>query len=438
MNDGPGTTGTSPDGAGSFGEPIRPDFVQHSGHPQGAQPPAGQPSPGYPSGYYQAPVGPTAPPAAQSPATATSAPTRQRMFTWPTMIAVAALSASIGGGTALGVSHLLGSDVSTSMTPSTITRVVQASGTAPDWTVTASEAGKSAAAITVATGRGGSNGSGVVVDSAGHIVTNHHVVAAAVGTQSRILVQIGESRYPATIAGTDPTSDLAVLRLTDPPNDLVPIQFADSDKVSVGEPVMAIGNPLGLSGTVTTGIVSAVNRPVVTSDGSTNVFTNAIQTSAAINPGNSGGALVNVNGELIGINSSIASLQSSQNSQSGNIGIGFAIESNLVKSVTKQIIETGSANHSWLGVTATSETVMMDKAATAGARVTQVVDSSPAQAGGLRTGDVIVSVSGKPTSSLESLIAIVRSQPIGSSVEVSYIRGTEKLTTQVVLTASPR
>ena len=438
MNDGPGTTGTSPDGTGSFHEPIRPGFVQPSAPPQAAQPSAGQPPAGYPPGYHQAPLDPAAAPAPQPPTAAASALTRRRMFTWPALVGVAALSASIGGGAALGVSHLIGSDISTSTTPSAITRVIQASGTAPDWTVTAAEAGKSAAAITVATSRGGGNGSGVVVDSAGHIVTNHHVVAAAVGTQSRILVQIGEKRYPATIAGTDPTSDLAVLRLTDPPNDLVPIQFADSDKVTVGEPVMAIGNPLGLSGTVTTGIVSAVNRPVVTSDGSTNVFTNAIQTSAAINPGNSGGALVNANGELIGINSSIASLQSSQTSQSGNIGIGFAIESNLVKSVIKQIIETGSANHSWLGVTATSETVMMDNAATAGARVTQVVESSPAQASGLRTGDLIVSVSGKSISSLESLVAIVRSQPIGSSIEVSYIRGTEKLTTQAMLTAAPR
>lgn len=425
MNDGPGTTDAYPTNTSASQEPARPHFVQPTVHP-----PA----------YHHVPPGP-APvsiPLAEAPSGAATRTTRRQGLTWPALVAVAAFSATVGGGAALGVNHFLTPQVGASTTPGAITRVVQAGGSAPDWTVTAAEASKSAVAITVATARGGSNGSGVVVDSSGHIVTNHHVVAAAVGTQSRIVVQIGDRRYEAAIVGTDPTSDLAVVRLTDPPQDLVPMKLADSDQVTVGEPVMAIGNPLGLSGTVTTGIVSAVNRPVVTSDGSTNVFTNAIQTSAAINPGNSGGALVNANGELIGINSSIASLQNTQGGQSGNIGIGFAIESNLVKSITQQIIETGSANHAWLGVTAASETVTLDNGTSAGARVTQVLASSPSEQAGLRTGDVIVSVAGKPTSSLESLIAIVRSQRIGSSVEVGYIRDGKQLTAKVVLTGSPR
>lgn len=251
----------------------------------------------------------------------------------PTVLAVAVLSAGVGGGAAVGVTQYLSASGSATPKP-TVTEVVQGNAAAPDWTVVAELASQSSVSIEVSSSRGSSAGSGVVLDTQGRVVTNHHV-AMALGENAQITVFLGDRRYGATIVGYDEVSDLAVLQLTNPPTDLVPITFADSEEVVVGEPVMAIGNPLGLSGTVTTGIVSALHRPVVT--GSDSKMTNAIQTSAAINPGNSGGALVNGEGHLIGINTAIATLGSSDAS-SGNIGIGFAIDSNQVKSITDEII----------------------------------------------------------------------------------------------------
>lgn len=296
------------------------------------------PAPEAPTTQYAAAFPPpTAAPAAQGQ----PGPKARKRGLLPTVLAVAVLSAGVGGGAAVGVTTYLASNsaATSSATPQpTVTEVVQADASAPDWTVVADVASKSAVSIEVASRRGSASGSGVVLDSAGRIVTNYHV-AMALGETAQITVLIGDQEYLATIVGYDAVSDLAVLQLTNPPADLVPITFADSDEVVVGEPVMAIGNPLGLSGTVTTGIVSALHRPVVTSSESS--MTNAIQTSAAINPGNSGGALVNAEGQLIGINTAIATLGSSSSS-SGNIGIGFAIDSNQVKSVTDDIIAQAS------------------------------------------------------------------------------------------------
>src|SRR5450631_2729269 len=210
--------------------------------------------------------------------------------------------------------------------------VLQANASAPNWSVTAGAVSPSVVAITVTSSQGGGQGSGVIFDTKGHILTNNHVVAAG-GTGSKLTVTLNDKRtYDATVVGTDPSTDLAVIKLTHAPGDLKAIALGDANTIKVGDQVMAVGNPLGLAGTVTTGIVSALNRPVTTSDQSSDptaqqsdpVVTNAIQTSAAINPGNSGGALVNSSGQLIGINSSIASLGSSagSTSQSGNIGIG--------------------------------------------------------------------------------------------------------------------
>ena len=224
--------------------------------------------------------------------------------------------------------------------------VVQANASAPNWSVTAAAVSPSVVAITVTSGQGGGQGSGVIFDTKGHILTNNHVVAAG-GPGSKISVTLNDKRtYDATVVGTDPSTDLAVIKLTNAPKDLKAIALGDANALKVGDPVMAVGNPLGLAGTVTTGIVSALNRPVTTSDQQSTdpfgqqstadpVVTNAIQTSAAINPGNSGGALVNASGQLVGINSAIASLGSSggSSSQSGNIGIGFAIPVNEARSI---------------------------------------------------------------------------------------------------------
>ena len=242
--------------------------------------------------------------------------------------------------------------------------VVQANGSTPDWAATAKAVSPSVVAIQVASGQAEGQGSGVIIDKAGHILTNNHVATGA-GANAKITVTLDDGRtYSATIAGTDPATDLAVLTLQNPPDNLTPVSIGGSDSLVVGQPVMAIGNPLGLAGTVTTGIVSALNRPVSTGSAESGqgtsgdpVVTNAIQTSAAINPGNSGGALVTANGQLIGINSSIASLGSSQSTQSGNIGIGFAIPSNEAKTIASQLIANGTAEHAYLGVSSEDTTV---------------------------------------------------------------------------------
>lgn len=182
--------------------------------------------------------------------------------------------------------------------------------------------------------------------------------------------------YKATVVGTDPATDLAVIRLEKPPADLKPITMGDDATLQVGQPVMAIGNPLGLSSTVTTGIVSALNRPVTagSSSGDSSSTTNAVQTSALINPGNSGGALVNASGQLIGINSSIASVGgSSGSSQSGNIGIGFAIPVSVVESITSQLISKGSVVHAQLGVQASTGSVQIGDATETAAEIKEVV-----------------------------------------------------------------
>ena len=361
-------------------------------------------------------------------------PRRSRAL--PSLLAVAVLSAGVGGGAAITADRYLtpsASPTSVVSTDGTVTKVVQGNSSAPDWTVTAATASRSTVSISVTSSRGSASGSGVVFDSQGHIITNNHV-ASALGTSAKLTVQLGDKQFEATIVGTDPASDLAVLKLTNPPADLVPMPFADSDKVAVGDPVMAIGNPLGLSGTVTTGIVSAVDRPVTTSDAGQSVVTNAIQTSAAINPGNSGGALVNANGELVGINSAIATLGSSSSQQTGNIGIGFAIESNQVKGVVTQIIATGSAKHPAMGVNAGNGTASVGGDTVVGAEVKAVTPGGPADKAGLRVGDVITTVAGKRVSSVESLVAIVRARTVGETIEVQVVRENQKIDMKMTLT----
>ena len=216
------------------------------------------------------------------------------------------------------------------------------SGTAVDWTAVAKEVSDSVVAIDVATSDGEAKGSGVVISDKGYIATNNHVISGA--QQIQVTLASG-AVYSAKVVGTDTTTDLAVIKLDNPPSDLKVAEFADSDNLAVGEAVMAIGNPLGYDDTATTGIVSALNRPVtVTDDDNNAIVTNAVQIDAAINPGNSGGPTFNAAGQVIGINSSIASTASSSGT-AGSIGIGFAIPSNLVKRVTNEIIDNGSVKH---------------------------------------------------------------------------------------------
>jgi putative serine protease PepD len=329
--------------------------------------------------------------------------------------------------------------------------VVQADASAPNWSVTADAVSPSVVAITVTSGQGGGQGSGVIFDTKGHILTNNHVVAAG-GQGSQISVTLNDKRtYDATVVGTDPTTDLAVIKLTNAPNDLKAIALGDANTLKVGEPVMAVGNPLGLAGTVTTGIISALNRPVTTSDqqqGDPNgqqqsaadpVVTNAIQTSAAINPGNSGGALVNASGQLVGINSAIASLGSSSgsSSQSGNIGIGFAIPVNEAGSIADQLITSGKATHPYLGVQSKDDVVADGSAKRASAVLTNVVTGTPADKGGLRAGDAIIAVDGNSIDGSLSLVAQVRERSVGDKVTLKIVRDGKSQDISVTLVAKP-
>jgi putative serine protease PepD len=289
----------------------------------------------------------------------------------------------------------------------------------PDWEAVASAVRPSVVAIDVQLQSGTAKGSGVVADAAGHVVTNNHVVAGA--TSDGITVTLSDGRvYQATVVGTDPTTDLAVLEVTDPPTDLVPAVFADSDGVRVGSPVMAVGNPLGLDSTVTTGIVSALDRPVSTSDGSDTAVTNAIQIDAAINPGNSGGPLFDASGKVIGITSSIASLSSG--SSAGSIGLGFAIPADLVDRIAAELIATGKAEHAFLGVTLADGTATVDGTTRRGAEVRSVTAGSPAATAGLQVGDVVVAIGDHPVNGAESLTAFVREETSGGTDTLTVVR----------------
>lgn len=404
-----------------------------------------------------APVPAPAPVAAPAPGAAypPSAPPIREKRRFGDLLVVGLLSAGLASGGTYAATRTLAAPATTqpattASAPAAPTAAAQApafqaDGSAPDWTATAQAVSPSVVAIKVASSQGEGEGSGVIIDSAGHVLTNNHVATGA-GSGATISVTLDDGRtYAATIAGTDPSTDLAVLTLTDPPTDLRPITFGDSDALAVGAPVMAVGNPLGLAGTVTTGIVSALNRPVTTGasqdlrGGQTaadSVVTNAIQTSAAINPGNSGGALVTADGRLVGINSSIASLGSSSG-QSGNIGIGFAIPSTEAKTIAEQLIATGTAKHAYLGVSSSDGTVVDGSSRRAAAIIKSVSQGTPAATAGLQAGDAVVAMNGDRVDSSLSLVAAIREKAVGSQVTLTIVRGGTRQDVPVTLTSRP-
>lgn len=304
------------------------------------------------------------------------------------------------------------------------------SGTAVDWTAVAKEVSDSVVAIDVATSDGEAKGSGVVISDKGYIATNNHVISGA--QQIQVTLASG-AVYSAKVVGTDTTTDLAVIKLDNPPSDLKVAEFADSDNLAVGEAVMAIGNPLGYDDTATTGIVSALNRPVtVTDDDNNAIVTNAVQIDAAINPGNSGGPTFNAAGQVIGINSSIASTASSSGT-AGSIGIGFAIPSNLVKRVTNEIIDNGSVKHVALGITIKSSSVEADGVTRGCAQVQAVTDGGPASKAGVKAGDSIVAFNGKAVNNNYSLLGYVRAAAMGDKVKLTVVRGGNTMDLEVTL-----
>jgi putative serine protease PepD len=302
-------------------------------------------------------------------------------------------------------------------------------------TAAAAKATPSVVTVYVSSGSSSGSGSGVVVTDDGYVVTNNHVVTLdSSTTTAQVQVRTSDGTlYDASVVGTDPTSDLAVIKL-DGASDLTAATFADSNDVQVGDLAVAIGAPLGLSDTVTDGIVSATDRAVAT--GSTQddaTVIDALQTDAAINPGNSGGALVDAAGEVIGINSAIATVASGgpgSSGQSGNIGVGFAIPSNTAQRIADEIIADGSADTAYLGVSA--RTAGEGEVGT-GAQVVQVQPGSPAADAGLTAGDVVTAVGDRPISTSTELTAAVRSYAPDQKVTLTVQRDGETRTVDVSL-----
>ena len=389
-------------------------------------------------GAYSAPSG--------EPYGGYAAPTSPEAFAPPTVVVtkkgpgwVALLGAmllTIGltlGAVFYARPSMLRASTPTNLNGGTVATVPASNSSGTDWTDVAAAVSPAVVTIQTQGASSGGTGSGVIYDAQGDIVTNYHVIASVLGG-GQIQVTLADGRlYSAKVIGHDKTTDLAVIRLDDPPSNLTVARFASSANLEVGAPVMAIGAPLGLSNTVTTGIVSALNRPVevsVDEDSSSQdsqassdlVVTNAIQIDASINPGNSGGPLFDTSGAVIGINSSIKSLATSSDGQAGSIGLGFAIPSDLVVSVADQLIASGTASHGMLGVTVKAATTTVGSDTYVGAEVQDVSAGSGASAAGIRAGDVIVKVEGQEVTSPKQLIGYVRRYKAGDTVTMTIVR----------------
>jgi 2-alkenal reductase len=287
-------------------------------------------------------------------------------------------------------------------------------------------------------GVGGGQGSGFVYDQQGHIVTNNHVVAGG----GQMAVAFADGRVvEAKLIGTDPDSDLAVIKVDLPAAQLIPVTLADSDQLKVGQIVIAIGNPFGLSGTMTTGIISSLDREL---DGAQYLIPDVIQTDAAINPGNSGGPLLDLQGRVIGVNSAI---RSASNSSSG---VGFAVPANIVQAVAPQLIATGSVSHPWLGIvggTLTPNAIeeLGLSGSTGGVIISSVVANGPAEAAGLRGGngqglggDIITAIDGRPVQLFQDLLGyIVQHTAVGQTVTLEVLRDGNTITVPLTLGARP-
>jgi putative serine protease PepD len=361
-------------------------------------------------------------------------PGRSRPAWWLWGLIGAIVVAGVGGG-------LIGAAIASPNSSSSAAGAAEASCAV---TPVADKAQPSVVTIsaTPASGKGGSTGSGEVYKSDGYIVTNNHVIAAAAsGGKVEVLFANGTSE-PATIVGRDVLTDLAVLK-AQLPSGVPPIQIGSAETLSVGQPVVALGSPLGLAGTVTSGIVSALDRTiqVPAEDDSSALLVAAVQTDAAINPGNSGGALVNCDGQLVGIPSAGAAVPAAagESSSGGSIGLGFAIPVNSAVTVADEIIATGRATHSYFGL----ETVALPDAAAkqanipGGLFVAGVVAGGPAEKAGLQAGDIITTIDGQQATSNIQLQEVTLTKNPGETVELEYLRGGKSDKTTVTLGAQP-
>ncbi|QSZ51493.1 protease Do (plasmid) [Arthrobacter sp. D5-1] len=353
------------------------------------------------------------------------------------------IAALVGGTVAAGADALLDGPATAgvSTSPGTSRIVVNNTGTSDTVATAAQKATPSVVTLAVSSGTTRGIGSGIILDAKGDILTNAHVVTLD-GATSTPVIQVRSSDnhvYAGTLVGADPLADLAVIRIQAP--SLIPAVLADSSKINVGDTAVAIGTPLGLSGTVTKGIVAALNRtisaapppPAQTASGSTakipsqasgsNPSLEVIQTDAAINPGNSGGALVNARGEVIGVNVAIASPSAgTAGTQAGNVGIGFAIPIDNAKRIAQEIIASGTATHGQLGIKATTDAAAKGSVFSRGAAVTEVTSGSAAEKAGIRKDDVITGINNHPVQDTAELTAAVHEQPAGASVTVTLIR----------------
>lgn len=314
----------------------------------------------------------------------------------------------------------------------------------------ASIAAPSVVTLSVSGRSGSGNGSGVFLTEDGYILTNSHVVTLDGSTEAvKIEVKTYDGHvFTGKVIGTDPINDLAVVKVSAPIS-FKAITFADSNQINVGDRVLAIGAPLGLANTVTEGIVSALNRTIAVASSAvpdnsglgglqlfsgtgSSVNLRVIQTDAAINPGNSGGALVDETGKLIGINVAIASAGSS--SQAGNIGVGFAIPSDVAKRIANEIMTTGTASHALLGAGVADSTSSSDNSGfSVGAKVRELTPGGAAEVGGIKVGDIIVKFNGQVITTAGELTAAVRQEPAGAKAQVELLRDSKSLTLNVVL-----
>lgn len=404
-----------------------------------------------------------------------SMPKRKAAFGVGTLVASILAAGLVGGGVVAATDALLdnGSPSAVSNTgsqPGTV--IVNNKDDVNVITAASLKASPSVVTIKATSGSDGGTGSGIILDDQGHILTNTHVVTLdGKAAKATIEVRTNDGRVlAAQIVGTDPLSDLAVIKV-DNPSGLTPATLGDSSKLNVGDTAIAIGSPLGLTGTVTDGIVSTLNRTISVAssaapkDGADNsqgdgqggfqfappdggqsksatnqgsISINVIQTDAAINPGNSGGALVNSKGEVIGVNVAIASAGGdSSTSSSGNIGVGFSVPINNAKRVAQEIIASGKATHGQFGVSVKPKSSTSSSSSfSVGAEVATVESGSAAAKAGLKVGDVVTKFNDLAISDPNQLTAAVREQPAGASVKVTILRGGKEQQVDVTLGAA--
>lgn len=353
-----------------------------------------------------------------------------------------ALVAAVAAGSITGV---YASKVSTNNTKSTVVESLKqpvadtTNKTAPAGSVqsVAAKVLPSVVSITVTTETGSSEGSGSIISEDGYVMTNNHVVAEASSGRAKVSVAMNDgSTHDAEFVAGDPNTDVAVIKIKGA-SGLPVMNFGDSSKLQVGQQVVAIGSPLGLSATVTSGIVSALNRPVRAGGSETgqSSLIDAVQTDAAINPGNSGGPLVDSDGNQIGVNSVIASLSQRQPQagapRAGSIGLGFAIPSNFARRVAAQLIETGKATQPMIGIQ------LVSNARVKGAVIADVTEGDPGSKAGLKPGEIITKINGRVVDSADALIAAVRSSDFGSTVKLTVVNenGENPRTVDVTLTS---